>query len=200
MKKHYPRKPRKADQLTDRIWAALDNQTLNLAGEATWGEVITDLTDTLERIHTRRAEVAKAIEEAFSSNPLGQLLITIPGIGARTGARILTEIGDPHRFANGARLASYAGLAPTDWNSGKTRKSFHNHRGNHRLKNAMFQTAFSASRHDPTARSYYQHKREQGKRHNAALICVARRRCDLILAILKNQTPYQPPKPTPQTT
>lgn len=195
LKKHYPRKPQKADQLADRIWTALDAQTLTLAGEATWAEVIADLAQNLERIHTRRAEVAKATQEAFDSHPLGQLLITIPGIGPRTGARILTEIGDPHRFTNGSRLASYAGLAPTDWNSGKTRKSFHNRRGNHRLKNAMFQTAFSASRHDPTARTYYQRKRAQGKRHNAALICVARRRCDLILAILKNQTPYQPPKP-----
>lgn len=195
LKKHYPRKPRLAHQLTDRVWAALDAQTLTLSGEATWGEIITNLADSLERVHTRRAEVAATIEEAFTSHPLGQLLITVPGIGARTGARILTEIGNPQRFANGSRLASYAGLAPTDWNSGKTRRAFHNRRGNHRLKNAMFQTAFSASQHDPTARRYYQRKRAEGKHHNTALICVARRRCDLILAILKNQTPYQPPKP-----
>ena len=142
LRKHYPRKPQLAPKLTDRIWAALDAQTLTLAGEATYGEIITNLAQSLERIHTRRKEITTTIEEAFSSHPLGQLLITIPGVGARTGARILTEIGNPHRFANGSRLASYAGLAPTDWNSGKTRRAFHNRRGNHRLKNAMFQTAF----------------------------------------------------------
>ena len=134
--KHYPRKPQVAQRLADRIWAALDAQTLTLAGETTWGEVIVDLVDALERIGARRTEVAKAIAEAFGSHPLGQLLITIPGIGHRTGARILVEVGDPGRFANGSPLASYAGLAPTDWRSGTTRRAFHSRRGNHRLNNA----------------------------------------------------------------
>ena len=66
---------------------------------------------------------------------------------------------------------------------------------NHRLKNAMFTAAFVATQHDPDARAYYQHKRSQGKRHNAAVICVARRRCNIILAMLKTQTPYQEPQP-----
>ncbi len=54
----------------------------------------------------------------------------------------------------------------------------------------MFIAAFVASQFDPSAKAYYQRKRAEGKRHNAAVICVARRRCDLILAMLKNQTPY----------
>ena len=69
-----------------------------------------------------------------------------------------------------------------------------------RLKNAMFQAAFVAAQHDPNARAYYQQKRAEGKRHNAAVICVARKRCDIILAMLKTQTPYQPTQhqPLPQ--
>ena len=197
LRKHYPRKPQTADKLADRIWAALAAQTLTLAGEATWGEVITSLVNTLDRIVTERRDLATAIEEAFLSHPLGKVLITIPGVGPRTGARILVEVGHPQRFANGSRLASYAGLAPTDWNSGTIRRGFHSRRGNHRLKNAMFQAAFSASRHDPAARIYYQRKQDQGKGHNAALICVARRRCNMILAILKSQTPYRLPDSTP---
>ena len=60
----------------------------------------------------------------------------------------------------------------------------------------MFLAAFVASQHDPTAKTYYQRKRSEGKHHNAAIICVDRRRCcDLILAILKNQTPYNPDHP-----
>ena len=70
--------------------------------------------------------------------------------------------------------------------------------GNHRLKNALFTAAFVAAKHDPEARAYYQRKRSEGKRHDAAVICVARRRCNIILAMLKTQTPYQPPQPLPQ--
>ena len=64
------------------------------------------------------------------------------------GARTLAEIGDPTRIANGSRLASYAGLSPTDWRSGISIKGAFQHRGgNHRLKNAMFLAAFVATQH-----------------------------------------------------
>ena len=38
-------------------------------------------------------------------------------------------------------------------------------------------------------------KRAEGKQHNAAVMCLARRRCDVILAMLRNRTPYKPPEP-----
>ncbi|MFI7209526.1 IS110 family transposase, partial [Micromonospora aurantiaca] len=47
----------------------------------------------------------------------------------------------------------------------------------------------------PTSRAYYDRKRAEGKRHNAALICLARRRCDVLFAILRDKIPYQP-RPT----
>lgn len=187
------RSPRIADKVADEIWAALDAQTITLPAEDTWGEVIADLLGDLERISTRRGELAKQIEETFLSNPLGQVLVTLCGFGPRTGARTLAEIGDPARFANGSRLAAYAGLSPTDWRSGRSINGAFQHRGgNHRLKNAMFLAAFVATQHDPDARAYYQRKRDEGKKHNAAVICVARRRCNLIHAMLTTATPYDP--------
>lgn len=50
-----------------------------------------------------------------------------------------------------------------------------------------------ASLADPTSRAYYDRKRAQGKRHNAALICLARRRVDVIYAMLRDRKPYQAP-------
>ena len=187
------RSPRLAAKLADEIWAAVEAQTVTLPAEATWGEVIRDLLGDLERIQTRRDELGATIEEVFLSHPLGAVLVTLCGFGPRTGARTLAEIGDPTRFTSGSRLASYAGLSPTDWRSGKSIKGAHQNRGgNHRLKNAMFIAAFVATQHDANAKAYYQRKRDEGKKHNAAVICVARRRCDLILAMLKNKTPYNP--------
>ncbi len=187
------RSPRIAAKMADEIVTALDAQGVTLPAEDTWGEVIADLVGDLDRIHARRDQLAGQIEETFLAHPLGQVLVTLCGFGPRTGARTLAEIGDPHRFTNGSRLAAYAGLAPTDRRSGRSINSTSQHRGgNHRLKNAMFLAAFVATRHDPDARAYYERKRAEGKRHNAAVICVARRRCDLILAMLKTATPYDP--------
>ena len=52
--------------------------------------------------------------------------------------------------------------------------------------------AFVATQHGPHARAYYQRKRAEGKKHNAAVVCVARRRCDLIHAMLTTPPPYDP--------
>ena len=42
-----------------------------------------------------------------------------------------------------------------------------------------------AALRDPAPRAFYHRKRAEGKRHNATLICLARRCCDVILAILR---------------
>ena len=130
---------------------------------------------------------------------MGKVLSTMCGFGPRTGARTLAEIGDPNRFANPARLAAYAGLAPVNWQSGRSASTRRARGGNHRLKNAMFIAAFVATQHDPDTRAYYLRKRAESKRHNTAVICVARRRPNIILAMLKTQTPYQPRQLQPET-
>jgi hypothetical protein len=86
--------------------------------EAATGRVIAELAGELDRVCGRRDALAAEIEEAFLSHPFGELLATMPGIGPRTGARILAEIGDGSAFANGSKLAAYAGLAPVTRQSG----------------------------------------------------------------------------------
>ena len=114
----------------------------------------------------------------------------MPGIGPRTGARVLAKIGDGSRFANGSKLASYAGLAAVTRQSGKSLNGeSKSRRGNHRLKNAIFLAAFASLR-SPESKAFYGRKRAEGKKHNAALICLARRRCNVILAMLRNRTAY----------
>ncbi len=185
------RSPRIAAKVTEEVWAALDAQTITLPGEAAWGRIIADLCSDLDRVISQRDQLAVEIEEVFMAHPLGKVLVTLCGFGPRTGARTLAEIGDPQRFANGGRLAAYAGLAPVDRRSGRSINSSSQSRaGNHRLKNAMFLAAFVAAQHDPAAKAYYQRKRAEGKKHNAAVICLARKRCDIILAMLKTASPY----------
>lgn len=47
--------------------------------------------------------------------------------------------------------------------------------------------------HDPASRHYYDRKRAEGKERNAALICLARRRCDVRYAVLKSKELYRDP-------
>ena len=182
--------PRMGASITDRVWAALDEQTVSVPAEGTLGRVIAELAVELGRIRDRRDKLETEIEAVFLTHPLGPVLISLPGIGTRTGARILAEIGDGSGFATGAKLAAYAGLAPVTRQSGTSIKGEHrSRRGNHRLKNAFFIAAF-ASLNSPDSRAYYDRKRAEGKRHNAAIICLARRRCGVIHAMLTTKEHY----------
>lgn len=186
------RSPRLAAKIVDTVMAALAAQSVTVPAEATIGRVIAELVTELDRVFARRDALAAEIEEVFLAHPFGELLSSMPGIGPRTGSRILAEIGDGSRFADGDKLASYAGLAPVTRQSGKSiNGESKSRRGNHRLKNAMFLAAFASLR-SPDSKTFYDRKRAEGKRHNAALICLARRRCNVILAMLRTQQPYTP--------
>lgn len=80
---------------------ALDAQTVTVPAETTIGRVIAELAIELDRIFARRDALAAEIEEAFLAHPFGELLSSMPGIGPRTGSRILAEIGDGTRFVDG---------------------------------------------------------------------------------------------------
>ncbi|MDX6718684.1 MAG: hypothetical protein QOJ63_938 [Solirubrobacteraceae bacterium] len=184
------RAPRMGARLVDDLLAALDAQSVVVPAEATIGRVIGDLARDLTRLAAARARLAAEIEAVFTRHPQAPVLLSIPGIGARTGARILTEIGDVTRFPTPGHLAAYAGLAPVTKQSGRSINGEHrSRRGNHRLKNALWLSAFCSLHHEPS-RDYYARKRSEGKKHNAAILCLARRRCDLIHRMLHSGLSY----------
>ena len=116
----------------------------------------------------------------------------MPGVGVRTAARILLDVGDASLFPTAGHLAAYAGLAPVTHRSGTSiRGEFPARSGNKHLKRALFLSSSAALRSDPVSRAYYDRKRAAGKKHNAALICLARRRCDVLHAMLRNGTHYE---------
>lgn len=99
--------------------------------------------------------------------------------------------------ACGHEVAHLPGLAPVP----PPFRQLHSRRappeGSHEhLKRAFFLAAFAALA-DPVSRAYYDPERAEGKRHDAALPCLARRRCDILFATPRDKTYYQPPAPQP---
>ncbi|WP_116104308.1 IS110 family transposase [Amycolatopsis thermalba] len=189
--------PRLGEKLVADIWTALGEQTVTVPGTAAADTVLPRLADSLKTVLQQRNQVATEVEDILDAHPLAGVLTSMPGIGVRTAARILLEVGDASAFKSSAHLAAYAGIAPVTRSSGTSIKGEHPTRnGNRKLKRAFFLAAFAAL-HDPTSRAYYQRKRDEGKKHNAALICLARRRCDVLYAMLRNGTHYRHPPPAP---
>lgn len=194
-----PRSPRLARTLPAQILAALDQQTVVVPGTAAFGRVIGGVASQLREVRAERDALAADLEARLEAHPLAEVLTSMPGLGFRTALKILTIVGDGSAFPSAGHLAAYAGLSPVTRRSGSSIKGeTRSQRGNHALKSALFLSAF-ASLADPTSRAYYDRKRAEKKRHNAALICLARRRVDVIYAMLRDRRPYeQPPAPAPQ--
>ncbi len=179
--------PRLGKRLAADIAQALAEQTVVVPGTNAAAVVLPRLALQLITLRKQRDEVALAVEQRVLAHPLYPVLTSMPGVGVRTAARLLTEVAC-RAFASVAHLAAYAGLAPVTRRSGSSIRGEHpSRRGNKALKRALFLSAFAALR-DPLSRAYYTRKMSQGKRHNQALIALARRRCDVLFAMMRDGT------------
>jgi len=148
------------------------------------------LLQQLDLLDAQRQQLEAEITTLMEQLP--QHITSIPGIGPVTGAVILAEIGDVHRFAAPEKLVAYAGIDPTVYQSGQftasqTRMS---KRGSPYLRHALWQAAFMATQHDPQLRVFYQRKRAEGKAHGTAVGAVCRKLLHRIYVILKEERPY----------
>ena len=186
--------PRMGKGLAAEIVQALSEQSVVVLGTQAASIVLPRMAQQLAALRRQREEVAKEVERLVLAHPLHPVLTSMPGVGVRTAARLLIDVVT-RAFASAGHLAAYAGLAPVTRRSGSSIRGEHpSRRGNKQLKRAMFLSAFAALR-DPISRAYYERKISQGKRHNQALIALARRRCDVLFAMLRDGTLYCPPQP-----
>jgi transposase len=121
-------------------------------------------------------------------------ITTITGIGNVTGAAIISEIGDISKFDSPRKLVAFAGLDATVTQSGEF-EATHNVMSKRRspyLRKAMFQAALVAAFKDPVLSAYYQKKRAEGKHHLTCIGAVARKMCNIIYAVVKNNQLYVP--------
>ena len=112
-------------------------------------------------------------------------------MGATLTAEFLAVAGGITRYPTADQLASAAGLAPTLQQSGKVRYLQRATGGDRTLKRVFYQSAFCALQRDPASRAYYNRKRREGKTHHQAVIALARRRVNVLYAILRTRQPYQ---------
>lgn len=102
-----PKAPRMAERLVEDIFAALDEQTVVVPGTDAAALIVPSLASSLQSVLDQRKLLAARIEELLEAHPLSQVLISMPGIGIRTAARILIDVGDGSGFATPGHLAAY---------------------------------------------------------------------------------------------
>ena len=103
--------PRKGRVWAAEIMTALGEQTVVVTGTDAAALVLPRLAEQLQALRRQRDEIAIEVEKIVNAHPLQPVLTSMPGVGVRTAARLLTEV-TTKTFATAGHLAAYAGLAP----------------------------------------------------------------------------------------
>lgn len=141
-------------------------------------------------------EQLKELEIKISTllHQTNSVITTITGVGDVLGAVIIGEIGDIARFKSAPKLVAYAGLDPSVNQSGDFAgtKNKISKRGSPYLRRAIWLAANTAAFRGPSLSVYYQSFKARGKHHLTAIGAVARKMCNIIFAVLRDNRPYVP--------
>lgn len=162
--------------------------------------LIEQLVEQLWQLNQHIEEMESLISNILAESPTH--LTTMPGVGDVTAAKLIGRVGPITRFKSADQLARHAGIAPEEKSSGCLRRQGRSKSGDRQLNAAIHQIALnqiSVTRNGkprcPVAYEYYQRKVSEGKTKLSALTCLKRRLCDIIFAMLRDQTPYKMPQP-----
>lgn len=155
---------------------------------------IKQLVNQIIFLENQAHELEVKIKDIYSK--LDNHLQSIPGIGEVTAPIILAEIGDINNFSSPSKLTAFAGIDPSENQSGSKKSSNEktSKRGSPYLRHALYTAAMVASNNDPVMHDYYIKKRAEGKHHYVALAGIERKLLGIIFHVLKENRDYRPPK------
>jgi transposase len=159
--------------------------------QTAYAAIVTSQVQILNILNVEIAELGQVVADHFGRHRDADRYLSLPGLGAVLGARILGEFGDdPHRYIDGKARKNYAGTSPITRASGNRRVVLARYARNRRLGDAVHQWAFCAMRGSPGARAYYQALRQRGIGHQAALRQLGNRLVGILHGCLKTGTSY----------
>ena len=171
----------------EEVFSAIASQSVEIVSSAFYDELIKIEAASLMSALDARERIGQRVDELLASMPDAQILLSMPGLGRVTAATFVSEVGDISRFESAAKLAAYAGLAPRVRQSGRSLNSVTKPRaGNKRLKRAWVLSAARSIDFCEESRAYYDRKRAEGRCHYSAVIALARRRINVVYAMLRD--------------
>lgn len=148
-------------------------------------EVLADIDTVSAKIDRLTREITTQV------TAIAPALLTLPGCGGLTAAKLVAETAGIGRFATEARFAMHAGVAPIPVWSGNTAGRVRLCRGgNRQLNTALHRIAITQLRLAGPGRVYYDKRRANGDNTAQALRCLKRRIARTVYQHLRtDQTP-----------
>jgi transposase len=181
-----------SDNVARKALSAAGSQSVVLPAQEVASGIVAQLAAEVLTLKERIESIDEEIGERFFARPEARILASLPGMGPILGAEFLVCVGDILAFESADRLAAYAGLVPAAHDSGKRVGNRRRMRGgNKALKRIFYQSAFASLRGCAQSRAFYDRKRAEGKRHTQAVVALARRRVNVVWAMLRDGTEFE---------
>lgn len=192
------RRVRGAQAVADAAIEAAHAQYTSIPGEKTAAAMVHTLARAVMDLDQEIAHTDALIEARFREHRDAEVITSMPGIGTLLGAEFIACTGgDMTAIGSSGRLAGIAGLAPVPKDSGRISGNMRRpHRYHRRLLRVFYLSAQVAARCCPTSRTFYERKRAEGKTHKQAILALARRRLDVLWALIRDQRTFtlEPPQ------
>jgi transposase len=182
----------------DGLMQTRQQEINRLASGVHTAPVVESLHKLIEFLDQQIVQIKAAIEKHIDHYPelahRQKLLVSIPGIGKLTAARLLGEIRDILDFEDARQLAAYAGLTPRNVFSGTSvhKKSRLSKTGNAKLRKAMYMSAISAKRWNPIVSQFCARLSQNGLRPKEVIGAAMRKLLHIAFGILKSDQPFNP--------
>ncbi|MFC4191346.1 IS110 family transposase, partial [Streptomyces flavovirens] len=182
------RKVRSAAALAKTVAEAAEAQHTALPGEKLAAAIVARLAKGVMALDDEISELEALIEGRFREHSQAEVIRSLPGMGNLLGAEFLAATGgDMDAFGSADRLAGYGGVAPAPRDSGRVSGNLHRPRRYHRgLLRVFYLSAMASLKSCPASKTFYERKRAEGKGHKQALIALARRRVNVLWAMMRN--------------
>ncbi|MGH8569378.1 MAG: IS110 family transposase [Gammaproteobacteria bacterium] len=151
-------------------------------------EHISWLEKAIERLEI---DITHGLRSSPAWREKDDLLQSFKGIGPITSGSLMVgmpELGGLDR----REIASLAGLAPFNCDSGKMRGRRSIYGGRSRVRTLLYMAATSAIRCNPVIRDFYARLRARGKPHKVAMVACMRKILTILNAMVRDGTPFTP--------
>lgn len=145
-------------------------------------------------LQAQLSEIESDIDGAIRKTPAWRaredLLTSVPGIGPATARTLIAELPELGSLDR-RRIASLAGLAPMNRDSGTLRGRRTIAGGRPTVRSALFMSIMVTLRHKLPLKATYDHLRQAGKAPKTAIVACMRKLLTILNAIIRDQKPWQ---------
>ncbi|MTD54185.1 IS110 family transposase [Amycolatopsis sp. RM579] len=190
------RKVPSADTVAATALDAARSQQTTLPGEQVAAGIVAELARQILALDQRLTTIETQIRDTFHTHPQAEIIESLPGIGPILGAELVIAAGDLAAYADAGHLASAAGLVPVPRDSGRRTGNLHRpKRYSPRPRRVFYLSAQTSIIREGPNRDFYLKKRSQGLKHVQAITALARRRVDVLWALLRDNRVFTPVQP-----